>query len=66
MGRSDITEDDFIKENHNETHIRCSYKTMGLIRDCKEVFIKHNPQCTGMKISDGFILKRIARYYKEN
>jgi len=57
----------FNKERHYTESLRCSKTTKKLIMlDCIEEFLLYNPDFKGMKISQGFILKKIAEHYIES
>ncbi len=48
----------------NNVHLTCSQETKDLIlNECAEEFIKHHPELNGMKVSQGFILKKITEFY---
>jgi hypothetical protein len=48
----------------NYHHLTCSKETKKLImEECKEEFLKYNPQFDGVLITQEFILKRIALSY---
>lgn len=45
-------------------HMTCSEETRDLImQDCLNDFLTHHPEFKGMKLSQGFMLKKIAETY---
>ena len=51
-------------EKNYTVHLTCSKETRDLIMiTCVNVFLRHHKDFKGMKITSGFILKKIAEYY---
>jgi len=51
------------KKGYTE-HLTCSKETKNMIMiNCKEEFLKHHPEISDIKISSGFMLKKIAEFY---
>ncbi len=56
-----------VNGKHYRIHLTCSQKTADMITtDCIREFIAHHPEFEGMKISQGFILKKIAEHYLQS
>ncbi len=59
----DESESSINERGYTET-LKCSKETKKIIMDdCVKAFLKDNPDFQGMKISQNFILKRIAKVY---
>lgn len=53
-----------VNGKHYKIHLTCSKKTADMImQDCAREFINHHPDFEGMKLSQGFMLKKIAEHY---
>jgi len=56
--------DNSMNEKGYTENLKCSKETKKLImEDCVKMFLEDNPDFQGMKISQNFILKRIAKVY---
>lgn len=57
-------EDNSNNERGYSDNLKCSSSTKKMImEDCIKLFLEDNPEYEGMKITQNFILKRIAKYY---
>ncbi len=55
-----------MERNYTDS-MKCSKETKDLImNDCVKEFISHHREFEGMKITHGFMLKKIAEYYLKN
>ncbi len=53
-----------VNGKHYKIHLTCSRKTADMIMiDCVREFLEHHQDFQEMKISQGFILKKIAEHY---
>ncbi|MCX6709793.1 MAG: hypothetical protein NTV63_02445 [Candidatus Woesearchaeota archaeon] len=44
--------------------ISCSSKDKKrLISDCQKIYLKHHPEMSGIRLTQGFMLKKIIDYY---
>lgn len=61
-----LNNSDEINGKHYKIHLTCSKKTADMImNDCIREFLAHHPDFEEMKISQGFILKKLAEHYLE-
>ena len=64
MVNSDLNNSNEVNGKHYKIHLTCSPATAKMInKDCIREFVKHHPDFEEMKISQGFILKKIAEHY---
>ena len=51
--------------NRNYTDfLKCSKETKDqIMNDCVAEYLKHHPEHDGLKITQGFMLKRLSEYY---
>jgi hypothetical protein len=55
-----------LSSKNYERHILCSNESKKLIEeDCKKEFLNHHPEFKGLRLSNGFILSKIIKYYLE-
>jgi len=48
----------------NRKHLLVDYETFDLVmKDCIVEFLEHHPEFSGMKITQNFIVKKIANHY---
>jgi len=47
----------------NFTSVSIYIEDKAKIEDCRKAYLKEHPQCTGMKLSDAFILHRMIRFF---
>ena len=67
MVNSTLNNSDEVNGKHYKIHLTCSKKTADMIiQDCVREFVEHHPEFEGMKISQGFILKKIAEHYLDS
>lgn len=51
-------------EKSYRSHLLCSKEIkMMIMKQCVDEFLRHHPEMVGIKISQGFMLRRLALYY---
>lgn len=64
MVNPDLNNSDEVNGKHYKIHLTCSKKTADMImNDCVREFLEHHQEFQEMRISQGFILKKIAEHY---
>ena len=55
------------EENSYEQRLSCSKETKNLLlKDCTELYLRHHPEHREIKLSQGFILKKVVKFYLES